>query len=171
MLFRLRASENIPKGVRFQLSFYQATQLIPAETGDYRLAPNGMNRSWREWDFKPEQNRMLGGFHEEGESGAWDLHIAVGASSSCRFDCKPVQNRYSLLSARLLPDEEAGFAVTFDPDGDLSAAECRTFQRESAPFLYGTIRMIWTQISCTAPGPLWMNMFSGLRGKPAAAGS
>lgn len=133
MLFRLRASENIPKGVRFQLSFYQATQLIPAETGDYRLAPNGMNRSWREWDFKPEQNRMLGGFHEEGESGAWDLHIAVGASSSCRFDCKPVQNRYSLLSAPLLPDEEAGFAVTFDPDPE-------TCQRRNAVLSSGNPR-------------------------------
>lgn len=76
---------------------------------------------------------MLGGFHEEGESGAWDLHIAVGASSSCRFDCKPVQNRYSLLSAPLLPDEEAGFAVTFDPDPE-------TCQRRNAVLSSGNPR-------------------------------
>jgi hypothetical protein len=157
IVFMLTAPPEISDNYQFKMHFYQSTQLIPAWIGDYRFAPLGMKRMWKDWSYEEKDRLLIGGFVEEEEDNtdiAWQLHIGIGSNQPYKVNRKQINERIDCISEELRPEETYVFYVAMDSSNELCKEKCQKISDHYNDILgqqykrYETIRNSIPRLRC-----------------------
>ena len=114
----LKTGGYVPAQTSFRLEFYQAYCMLPQGTdGDLRYKSH-IKRQWA--DFTCEDNRLLGGFTEEGSTTG----ICIGTGFDMSYQMTKGNKKHMISSLPLCENSDYVTAVAFDTSFKKALARC-----------------------------------------------